>query len=212
MSHFGCQAKLNFIGFSTSFSQTNEEFWEILNSFKGEDMKTNFLKYCLMAVSLSVVPFASTYAADCVHKVGGLAPLSAPGSVTGGEAMRDAMLLAERDVNAAGGVLGCDLEVVITDTEGLPEKATAMMEKLITQEEWSRWEADIIAQLGGFKDVANARGIPVVFAETWNDTITGDKQKYIFRIAPLSSWARSDLAICCTGAWGEESGYRDRKY
>jgi branched-chain amino acid transport system substrate-binding protein len=153
-------------------------------------MKTNFLKYCLMAVSLSVVPFASTFAADCVHKVGGLAPLSAPGSVTGGEAMRDAMLLAERDVNAAGGVLGCDLEVVITDTEGLPEKATAMMEKLITQD-------GVVAVGGGYhssvgvasKDVANARGIPVVFAETWNDTITGDKQKYIFRIAPLSSWA-----------------------
>jgi len=143
-----------------------------------------------MAVSLSVVPFASTFAADCVHKVGGLAPLSAPGSVVGGEAMRDAMLLAERDVNAAGGVLGCDLEVVITDTEGLPEKATAMMEKLITQD-------GVVAVGGGYhssvgvasKDVANARGIPVVFAETWNDTITGDKQKYIFRIAPLSSWA-----------------------
>ena len=153
-------------------------------------MKTNFLKYCLMAVSRSVVPFASTYAADCVHKVGGLAPLSAPGSVTGGEAMRDAMLLAERDVNTAGGVLGCDLEVVITDTEGLPEKAKAMMEKLITQD-------GVVAVGGGYhssvgvasKDVANARGIPVVFAETWNDTITGDKQKYIFRIAPLSSWA-----------------------
>ena len=153
-------------------------------------MKTNFLKYCLMAVSLSVVPFASTFAADCVHKVGDLAPLSAPGSVVGGEAMRDAMLLAERDVNAAGGVLGCDLEVVITDTEGLPEKATAMMEKLITQD-------GVVAVGGGYhssvgvasKDVANARGIPVVFAETWNDTITGDKQKYIFRIAPLSSWA-----------------------
>ncbi|MDG2197983.1 MAG: ABC transporter substrate-binding protein [SAR324 cluster bacterium] len=153
-------------------------------------MKTRFLKWCLMAVSLSVIPLASAYAADCVHKVGGLAPLSAPGSVVGGEAMRDAMLLAERDVNAAGGVLGCDLEVVITDTEGLPEKATAMMEKLITQD-------DVVAVGGGYhssvgvasKDVANARGIPVVFAETWNDTITGDKQKYIFRIAPLSSWA-----------------------
>ncbi len=137
-----------------------------------------------------MVPFASAFAADCVHKVGGLAPLSAPGSVVGGEAMRDAMLLAERDVNAAGGVLGCDLEVVITDTEGLPEKATAMMEKLITQD-------GVVAVGGGYhssvgvasKDVANARGIPVVFAETWNDTITGDKQKYIFRIAPLSSWA-----------------------
>ena len=153
-------------------------------------MKTRFLKWCLMAVSLSAITFSSVYAADCVHKFGGLAPLSAPGSVVGGEAMRDAMMLAERDINAAGGVLGCDLEVVITDTEGLPEKATAMMEKLITQD-------GVIAVGGGYhssvgvasKDVANARGIPVVFAETWNDTITGDKQKYIFRIAPLSSWA-----------------------
>lgn len=153
-------------------------------------MKTRFLKWCLMVISLSAIPFAGAYAENCVHKVGGLAPLSAPGSVVGGEAMRDAMMLAERDVNAAGGVLGCDLEVVITDTEGLPEKATAMMEKLITQDR-------VIAVGGGYhssvgvasKDVANARGIPVVFAETWNDTITGDKQKYIFRIAPLSSWA-----------------------
>ena len=80
---------------------------------------------------MSMVPFASTFAADCVNNVGGLAPLSAPGSVTSGEAMRDAMLLVEIDVNATD-VLGCALEVVITDTEGLPEKATAMIEKLIT--------------------------------------------------------------------------------
>ena len=73
-------------------------------------------------------------AADCPIKIGGLAPLSAPGSVTGGEAMRDAMILAQRDINAAGGVLGCDIEVVIADTEGLPEKARALMEKLITQD------------------------------------------------------------------------------
>ena len=137
---------------------------------------------------LSVVSTAN--AADCPIKLGGLAPLSAPGSVTGGEAMRDAMLLAERDINAAGGVLGCDVKVVIADTEGLPEKARALMEKLITQD-------NVVAVGGGYhssvgvagKDIANDRGIPVVFAETWNDTITGDKQKYIFRIAPLSSWA-----------------------
>ena len=59
------------------------------------------------------------------------------------------------------------------------------------------WADGVVAVGGGYhssvgvagKDVANDRGIPVVFAETWNDTITGDKQKYIFRIAPLSSWA-----------------------
>ncbi|MDJ0608901.1 MAG: ABC transporter substrate-binding protein [Kiloniellales bacterium] len=129
-------------------------------------------------------------AADCPIKLGGLAPLSTPGTVIGGEAMRDAMLLAQDDINAAGGVLGCEVEVVIADTEGLPEKAAAVMEKLITQD-------GVVAVGGGYhssvgvasKDVADARGIPVVFAETWNDTITGDKQKHIFRIAPLSSWA-----------------------
>ena len=133
-------------------------------------------------------------AADCPIKIGGMAPLSAPGTVVGGEAMRDAMLIAEEDINAAGGVLGCDVDVVIADTEGLPEKASAIMEKLILQD-------GVVAVGGGYhssvgvasKDVADARGIPVVFAETWNDTITGDKQKYIFRIAPLSSWASSTI-------------------
>ena len=143
------------------------------------------------AVSLGAGPAAL---AECEIAIGGLAPLSAPGTVVGGEAMREAMLIAEEDLNAAGGVLGCKVKVAIADTEGLPEKAAAVMEKLITQ--------DGVAAVGGgyhssvgvaSKDIADARGVPVVFAETWNDTITGDKQKYIFRIAPLSSWASSTI-------------------
>ena len=137
---------------------------------------------------------SAAFAQPCTIKIGGLAPLSAPGAVGGGEAMRDAMRIAERHVNEAGGVLGCELKVIIADTEGLPEKASAIMEKLITQDR-------VVAVGGGYhssvgvasKDVANNRGIPVVFAETWNDTITGDMQQYIFRIAPLSSWASATL-------------------
>lgn len=148
----------------------------------------------LASVGVLAVSASAALAADCPIKIGGIAPLSAPGTVVGGEAMRDAMLIAEEDINAAGGVLGCDIKVVIADSEGLPEKATAIMEKLITQD-------GVVAVGGAYhssvgvasKDVANARGIPVVFAETWNDTITGDKQKYIFRIAPLSSWASSTI-------------------
>lgn len=145
-----------------------------------------------LAVSAATLALgtAGALAQDCPIRIGGMAPLSAPGSVVGGEAMRDAMLIAQDDINAKGGVLGCDVEVVIGDTEGLPEKGKALMEKFITQ--------DKVAGVGGAyhssvgvasKDVANEHGVPVVFAETWNDTITGDKQKYIFRIAPLSSWA-----------------------
>ncbi len=145
------------------------------------------------AIGLAAFSSAAV-AADCPIKIGGIAPLSAPGTVVGGEAMRDAMLLAEADLNKAGGALGCDIKVVIADSEGLPEKAKAIMEKLITQD-------NVVAVGGGYhssvgvasKDVANARKIPVVYAETWNDTITGDKQKYVFRIAPLSSWASSTI-------------------
>jgi branched-chain amino acid transport system substrate-binding protein len=144
----------------------------------------------LTSAAIGVGVAGPTWAADCPIKIGGLAPLSAPGTVVGGEAMRDAMMIAQDDINKAGGVLGCDIEVVIGDTEGLPEKGKALMEKLITQD-------GVVAVGGGYhssvgvasKDVADARHIPVVYAETWNDTITGDKQKYVFRIAPLSSWA-----------------------
>ena len=151
-------------------------------------------RFLLASAGVLALSVGAAAAAECPIKIGGIAPLSAPGTVVGGEAMRDAMLIAEEDINAAGGVLGCDIDVVIADSEGLPEKATAIMEKLITQ--------DGVAAVGGgyhssvgvaSKDVADARGVPVVFAETWNDTITGDKQKYIFRIAPLSSWASSTI-------------------
>ncbi|MGI9334277.1 MAG: ABC transporter substrate-binding protein [Gammaproteobacteria bacterium] len=156
-------------------------------------MNRNHVCVALLALGAATVS-TSALAADCPIKVGGLAPLSAPGTVVGGEAMRDAMLIAEQDINAAGGVMGCDMKLVIADTEGLPEKATAVMEKLITQD-------GVVAVGGGYhssvgvasKDVANARRIPVVYAETWNDTITGDKQKYVFRIAPLSSWASGTI-------------------
>jgi ABC-type branched-subunit amino acid transport system substrate-binding protein len=156
----------------------------------------NRLLHITLAASVAALGIGAgaASAADCPIKLGGIAPLSAPGTVVGGEAMRDAMLIAEEDINAKGGILGCELDVVIADSEGLPEKAAAIMEKLITQD-------GVVGVGGGYhssvgvasKDIADARGVPVVFAETWNDTITGDKQKYIFRIAPLSSWASSTI-------------------
>lgn len=120
--------------------------------------------------------------------LGALAPLSAPGTVVGGEAMVDAMRIAEEDLNAMGGVLGRPVELIIEDSQGLPEAGSAAMEKLINQD-------GVVAVGGGYhssvgvasKDVAADNNVPVVFAETWNDTITSDMQMQIFRIAPLNS-------------------------
>ena len=50
-----------------------------------------------------------------VIRIGALAPLSAPGAVVGGEAMRVAMQIAEADINEAGGLLGRSVEVIIEE-------------------------------------------------------------------------------------------------
>lgn len=125
---------------------------------------------------------------QCPIKLGATMPLSAPGSVTGGEAMRDAVAIAEADINKAGGLLNCPVQVVIADDEGLPERGRAVMERLTTQD-------GVVAVGGGYHssvglanmEVAEAARIPVVYAETWNDDITAKGLKYVFRIAPLSS-------------------------
>src|SRR5690606_10975254 len=168
-------------------------------------MKTSLVAGFAASVAVLALSAGTASAQDCPIRIGGLAPLSAPGTVVGGEAMRDAMKIAEEDVNAAGGVLGCDIEVVIGDTEGLPERGAAVMEKLIAQD-------NVVAVGGGYhssvgvasKGVAEDRGVPVVFAETWNDTTTGDKHKYVFRIAPLSSWASNTSRELASTAPGVE--------
>ncbi len=146
------------------------------------------LLFIILSGAIFILGNGRLWAADCPIKIGGLAPLSAPGSVTGGEAMRAAMNIAIEDINAAGGILGCKAQIVIADTEGLPEKGTAVMEKLISQNK-------VVAVAGGYhssvgvasEQVAHKHGIPVVFAETWSDEITSTKLPEIFRIAPLSS-------------------------
>ena len=52
-------------------------------------------------------------------RIGGIGPLSAPGDVVGGIAMQYAMGLAVQDINAQGGVLGRQVELVFADTEAV---------------------------------------------------------------------------------------------
>ncbi|MCP4357477.1 MAG: ABC transporter substrate-binding protein [Chloroflexi bacterium] len=121
-------------------------------------------------------------------KLGAIVPLSAPGSVTGGTAMKAAYEIALEEINAAGGVLGQQVEFILLDSEGLPERGATAMERLINQE-------GVVAVAGAYhsavglaaKEVAHDNHIPVVFAEPWNDDITGSGYEEVFRIAPRSS-------------------------
>src|SRR5258706_13631136 len=72
-------------------------------------------------------------AADPI-KIGVTIAQSPPGSVSQGTQVKDAIEIAAKMINDGGGVLGRPIELVVEDTQGLPEKARAAAEKLITRD------------------------------------------------------------------------------
>lgn len=117
--------------------------------------------------------------------IGGFGPLSAPGSYQSGTEMRQASEMAVDEINDAGGILGKQVELIFGDTEGLPERGTAVTERLITQN-------GVIGLTGEYHsgvalasmEVAHKYGVPVVFAEPWANEVTGTGYPEIFRISP----------------------------
>ncbi len=121
-------------------------------------------------------------------RIGGVGPLSSPGYVAGGVAMQYTMNLAVKDINAKGGILGKQVELVFGDTEGLPERGTAVAERLINNDKVVAIVGEAHSAVGLAElEVAHQYGIPVVFAETWSDAITATGYPEVFRIAPAST-------------------------
>ena len=134
--------------------------------------------------------------------IGATAPLSKPGSVVGGRVMQAAFSIAVDEINDAGGILGKPLRIIINDTEGLPERGTAVMERLITQDCVPAVVGEYHSAVGlTMKEVAHKYHTPIVFSETYNDKITSVKYPEVFRIAPTSTFtAQMD------GKWLSEVG------
>jgi len=121
-------------------------------------------------------------------RIGGVGPLSSPGYVIGGIAMQYTMNLAVKDINAQGGILGKQVELIFADTEGLPERGAAVVERLINNEKVVAIAGEAHSAVGLAElEVAHKYGIPIVFAETWSDAITETGYPEVFRIAPTST-------------------------
>ena len=67
-------------------------------------------------------------------KIGILSPLTG-GAAGTGQAQKNGFELALQEINAAGGVLGEPLQIIIEDTQANPETALAAFEKLMTEDE-----------------------------------------------------------------------------
>lgn len=121
--------------------------------------------------------------------IGGLGPLSAPGNYEAGTEMMQASQMAVKEVNEAGGILGKKVELVFGDTEGLPERAAAVTERLITQNKVVGLTGEYHSGQGLVEyEIAHKYGIPIVFAEVWADEVTASQYPEVFRIAPTMEY------------------------
>ncbi len=151
--------------------------------------------------------------ADETIKIGGIAPLSAPGAAGNGVVIDWSYQQAEADVNAACGVdidgVNHRIEVLTGDSEGISERGQALAE---------RWILDdgIHAVVGGYHSavalavmsVTQEHKIPTLFAGPWNDNITANGiiefegrpprinsgVDYIFRISPANDMIGAIIA------------------
>jgi branched-chain amino acid transport system substrate-binding protein len=179
-----------------------------------------FITVITLLAAMLILPFGMVQAQDdCEFAeetiiLGGIAPLSAPGAVGGGVQMSWAFKAAAADINADCGVeidgVNYRVEVIVVDSEGLPDRAQAVTERLI-------FDNGIHGLVGVYHSavglatypIAQANDIPTVYSEPWNDNVTAngiieydgrpprfetDGIDYIFRIAP-ASFMTSAVAI-----------------
>ncbi|MDR1649314.1 MAG: ABC transporter substrate-binding protein, partial [Synergistaceae bacterium] len=143
----------------------------------------------VIVVAMSVCWVAQASAAPVEPiKIGYLATLTGEGA-TWGQHERDAAMMAVKEVNEKGGLLGRPVELVCYDIKGKPEDGVNALRKMIFD--------DKVVAVGGSNysgiqlailPIAENAKIPVVSSSATNPAVTvnpdtGKVRPYIFRIA-----------------------------
>ena len=141
-------------------------------------------------------------------KIGYMATLTGEGA-TWGQHERDGALLAVKEINAKGGVLGRPLELICYDIKGKPEEGVNAIRRLIYD--------DKVVAIGGSNysgiqiavaPIADKGQVPVVSSTATNPAVTVDPETgkvrpYMFRIAytdPYQGRVIADYLIKKCGA------------
>jgi branched-chain amino acid transport system substrate-binding protein len=148
-----------------------------------------FTMVCLFCAGVMVTP---ALAAE-TFKVGAVFSVTGPASFLGDPEKKTAMMIAEQ-INAAGGIGGKKLELIIYDTEGDATKGNLAVKKLITQDK-------VCAIIGPSRSgtsmavvpLAEKYKIPLVSAAASYKIVTDDKtgkqRKWVFKVPQSDSMA-----------------------
>ncbi|MGV9310598.1 ABC transporter substrate-binding protein [Streptomyces sp. NPDC003691] len=119
--------------------------------------------------------------------VGALAPLTRPGWTEAGEHLLAGLDLAVHETNAAGGIHGRPLELLVRDTAADPERAAAAVDELAA--------LGATAVVGEYHSVvaraaaarADALRVPFLCSSAVLDALTDEPTEWVARIAPAQS-------------------------
>src|SRR6478736_10419937 len=147
-------------------------------------MSSRTLTLSLAALAAMFLGGAAT-AQDTI-KIGVTQPLTGAVAAAGNYVVEGAKV-AESQINAAGGVLGKKIELVIEDNKSNPTEAVATVEKLIVRDKvpvimgaWSStFTLAVMPKLEEYK-------VPMVVETSSSGKITTSGNPYIFRISPTS--------------------------
>ena len=151
----------------------------------------------LLTFAAGLFAFSSlTFAADTI-KVGVTVAQSPPGSVSQGTQVKDGLEVAAKIINDAGGVDGKKIQLIVEDTQGIPEKARAAVEKLITRDQVVAivGEHQSSAALAGI-EVAHRYHIPYINTNGWSDVIREKGYPEVFNPGVFNS--RVAIAVADT--------------
>ncbi|AXK33588.1 amino acid ABC transporter substrate-binding protein [Streptomyces armeniacus] len=120
-------------------------------------------------------------------RIGALVPLSRPGWTEAGRHLLAGLELAAYEVNAAGGIGGRPLELVVRDTAADPERAEAAVDELAG--------LGVAALAGEYHSVvaraaatrAEALGLPFLCSSAVLDALTEQPADRVARLAPAQS-------------------------
>lgn len=167
----------------------------------------------LSLVSLTLVSTPAR-AAEPI-KIGVTLAMSPPGSVIQGTQLRDGLDVAKKIINDQGGVLGRPVELIYEDTQGIPEKARAAAEKLITKD-------GVVAITGEHQsssglaaiEVAHRYHIPYLNSNAWADALREKGYPEVFnpgnyntRVALAVAEVMADLKLKKIVAIAENTDY-----
>jgi len=151
-------------------------------------MKATALRFALAAAgtALGALLLGGAASAQDTIKIGVSQPLTGAFAASGNYVAQGAKL-AEEAINAAGGVLGKKIELIVEDNKSNPTEAAATAEKLIVKDKvpvmlgaWgSGLTLAIMPKLEEYK-------VPMVVETSSSGKITTSGNPYIFRISPTS--------------------------